>query len=126
MLHYLQEGGGEPPMGSLGWAIDEHFGSFEKLVQKVNAEGAALQGSGWVWLSLDKEFKKLVVETTVNQDPLVTKGPRLVPFLGIDVWEHAYYLQVKFRAWLLTSDGMIVVMTLLKACFSFQCDGYDL
>jgi len=44
----VQEGGGEPPKGSLGWAIDTHFGSFEALIQKVNAEGAALQGSGWV------------------------------------------------------------------------------
>ena len=43
-----QEGGGEPPHGSLGWAIDTHFGSMEVLVQKINAEGAALQGSGWV------------------------------------------------------------------------------
>jgi len=44
----VQEGGGEPPKGSLGWAIDTHFGSFEALIQKVNAEGAAVQGSGWV------------------------------------------------------------------------------
>ncbi|ONI24786.1 hypothetical protein PRUPE_2G262400 [Prunus persica] len=87
--------GGEPPHGSLGWAIDTNFGSMEALVQKINAEGAALQGSGWVWLALDKELKKLVVETTANQDPLVTKGPTLVPLLGIDVWEHAYYLQYK-------------------------------
>ena len=48
MLHTLQEGGGEPPKGSLGWAIDTHFGSFEAFIQEVNAEGAALQGSGWV------------------------------------------------------------------------------
>ncbi|KAK0592022.1 hypothetical protein LWI29_012053 [Acer saccharum] len=89
------EGGGEPPHGSLGWAIDTHFGSFEALIQKMNAEGAAVQGSGWVWLGLDKEFKKLVVETTANQDALVTKGASLVPLLGIDVWEHAYYLQYK-------------------------------
>ncbi|PSS32491.1 Superoxide dismutase [Actinidia chinensis var. chinensis] len=89
------EGGGEPPKHSLGWAIDLHFGSLEALTQKMNAEGAALQGSGWVWLGLDKEFKRLVVETTANQDPLVTKGPSLVPLLGIDVWEHAYYLQYK-------------------------------
>ena len=47
-LGVLQEGGGEPPHGKLGWAIDEHFGSFEALVKKMNAEGAALQGSGWV------------------------------------------------------------------------------
>ena len=45
---YLQEGGGEPPKGSLGWAIDSQFGSLEALIQRVNAEGAALQGSGWV------------------------------------------------------------------------------
>ena len=44
----LQEGGGEPPKGSLGWAIDNHFGSLEALVQKMNADGAGLQGSGWV------------------------------------------------------------------------------
>ncbi|KAK6145599.1 hypothetical protein DH2020_022419 [Rehmannia glutinosa] len=72
----IREGGGEPPKGSLGWAIDNHFGSIDALIQKMNAEGAALQGSGWV-------------------DPLVTKGPSLVPLLGIDVWEHAYYLQYK-------------------------------
>nr|AFF57843.1 Mn/Fe superoxide dismutase [Tetradium ruticarpum] len=91
----VHEGGGEPPHSSLGWAIDTHFGSLEALIQKMNAEGAALQGSGWVWLGLDTEFKRLVVETTANQDPLVTKAPTLVPLLGIDVWEHAYYLQYK-------------------------------
>ncbi|MQM19533.1 hypothetical protein Taro_052539 [Colocasia esculenta] len=90
-----KEGGGEPPKGELGWAIDTDFGSFEALIQKMNAEGAALQGSGWVWLALDKELKKIKVETTANQDPLVTKGLNLVPLLGIDVWEHAYYLQYK-------------------------------
>lgn len=47
-LHAWQEGGGEPPHGSLGWAIDADFGSLEKLIQKMNAEGAAVQGSGWV------------------------------------------------------------------------------
>ncbi|KAK4480668.1 hypothetical protein RD792_013746 [Penstemon davidsonii] len=100
----VHEGGGEPPKGSLGWSIDNSFGSLEALIQKMTTEGAALQGSGWVWLALDKEFKRLVVETTANQascvllflqDPLVTKGPSLVPLLGIDVWEHAYYLQYK-------------------------------
>ncbi|KAL5661891.1 hypothetical protein ACJX0J_029016, partial [Zea mays] len=65
------------------------------LVKKMNAEGAALQGIVEGWLALDKEAKKLSVETTANQDPLVTKGASLVPLLGIDVWEHAYYLQYK-------------------------------
>uniref|UniRef100_A0ACD6AF21 Uncharacterized protein n=1 Tax=Avena sativa TaxID=4498 RepID=A0ACD6AF21_AVESA len=68
-LKPTNEGGGEPPHGKLGWAIDEDFGSFDKLVKKMNAEGAALQGSGWVWLALDKEAKKLSVETTANQGP---------------------------------------------------------
>ncbi|CAL9749694.1 unnamed protein product [Musa acuminata subsp. burmannicoides] len=94
-LKPVNEGGGEPPHATLGWAIDTDFGSLEALVQKMNAEGAALQGSGWVWLALDKERKKLLVEATANQDPLVTKGANLVPLLGIDVWEHAYYLQYK-------------------------------
>ncbi|KAF4375596.1 hypothetical protein G4B88_015131 [Cannabis sativa] len=89
----VQKGGGEPPKKSLGWAIDMQFGSLESLIQKINSEGAALQGSGWVWLALDKELKKITVETTANQDPLVTKGSTLVPLLGVDVWEHAYYLQ---------------------------------
>nr|XP_023875871.1 superoxide dismutase [Mn], mitochondrial-like [Quercus suber]POE81881.1 superoxide dismutase [mn], mitochondrial [Quercus suber] len=91
----IREGGGEPSKASLGWAIDTQFGSLEALIQRVNAEGAALQGSGWVWLALDKELKKLSVQTTANQDPLVTKGSALVPLFGIDVWEHAYYLQYK-------------------------------
>ncbi|MCL7023702.1 hypothetical protein MKW94_000474 [Papaver nudicaule] len=109
----VNEGGGEPPTGALCEAVDANFGSLEKLVQKMNSEGAALQGSGWVWLGLDKEMKRLVVQTTANQkcihwnhndvsylrhpsqDPLVTKGPTLVPLLGVDVWEHAYYLQYK-------------------------------
>ncbi|GKC94698.1 superoxide dismutase [Mn], mitochondrial-like protein, partial [Tanacetum coccineum] len=51
-----------------GWrAIDQHFGLMEKLISKMSAEGAAVQGSGWVWLAADKELKRLVVETTVNQ-----------------------------------------------------------
>lgn len=59
MLHSLfQEGGGEPPHSSLGWAIDTHFGSLEALIQKMSAEGAALQGSGWV-VSTVVGFKSL-------------------------------------------------------------------
>ncbi|CAL9111485.1 unnamed protein product [Musa textilis] len=93
-LKPVKASGGEPPHSALGWAIDTDFGSLEALVQKMNAEGTALQGSGWVWLALDKGSKKLSVETTANQDPLVTKGLHMVPLLGIDVWEHAYDLQV--------------------------------
>lgn len=86
-------GGGEPPSGLLATAIDEEFGSLDGFVKKFSAAGAGVQGSGWVWLGLNKEQKRLVIQTTANQDPLVTTG--LIPLLGIDVWEHAYYLQYK-------------------------------
>jgi len=89
----VKEGGGEPPKGALAKAIDTQFGSLNAVIEKMNAGGAAVQGSGWVWLGLNKDLKSLMVETTQNQDPLVTKG--LLPLLGIDVWEHAYYLQYK-------------------------------
>jgi hypothetical protein len=65
----------------------------DNLIAKMSASGAGVQGSGWVWLGLIKDSKLLKVETTANQDPLAAKG--LVPLLGIDVWEHAYYLQYK-------------------------------
>ncbi|KAJ7542081.1 hypothetical protein O6H91_10G090500 [Diphasiastrum complanatum] len=87
------DGGGAPPEGQLATAIQDQFGSLDHLISKMNAEGAAVFGSGWVWLGLNKELRRLVVETTKNQNPLITKG--LMPLLGIDVWEHAYYLQYK-------------------------------
>ncbi|CAM6084666.1 unnamed protein product [Calypogeia fissa] len=87
------EGGGEPPEGALAAAIDAEVGGLQALIAKMTAGGAGVQGSGWVWLGLNKDLKKLVVDSTANQDPLVTKG--LIPLLGIDVWEHAYYLQYK-------------------------------
>ena len=59
--------------------------------EKFNAATAAVQGSGWGWLGYNKETGCLEIATCCNQDPLSTKG--LVPLLGVDVWEHAYYLQ---------------------------------
>jgi len=87
------EGGGSPPEGSLAKAIEAQFGGLDKLTASMNAAGAGVQGSGWVWLGLNKGLKRLSVETTGNQDTLAPKG--LIPLLGIDVWEHAYYLQYK-------------------------------
>jgi len=58
-LHLVQEGGGEPPKEALGWAIDTNFGSLEALIQKINAEGAALQGSGWVVSFVDSETSSM-------------------------------------------------------------------
>ncbi|CAI5458805.1 unnamed protein product [Closterium sp. Yama58-4] len=88
----ISEGGGAPPEGPLAAAIDAEFGSLDALVSKFNAAGAGVQGSGWVWLGLN-DRKKLAIVTTANQDACVTTGH--VPLLGVDVWEHAYYLQYK-------------------------------
>ncbi len=86
-----KEGGGQPPTGPLAEEINKTFGSLQNLIDQMSAKGTALQGSGWVWLGYNKSQKRLEIETCDNQDPLSTKG--LIPLLGIDVWEHAYYLQ---------------------------------
>ena len=85
---------GTKPSAKLEKAINETFGSLDALKEKVNAAGAARFGSGWSWLSVDKKGK-LFVSSTANQDnPLMDvvkeKG---TPILGLDVWEHAYYLR---------------------------------
>lgn len=87
------KGGGTPPQGELAKAIDQTFGSFASFQEQFNAKAVALQGSGWVWLGYNKTLKQLEIVACDNQDPLSTKG--LVPILGLDVWEHAYYLQYK-------------------------------
>lgn len=89
----LSPDGGGNPSGELAEAIDETFGSFDELKKKLQEAGAARFGSGWAWLVVD-EAGKLQVTSTANQDnPLFdiaeVKG---TPVLGIDVWEHAYYL----------------------------------
>ncbi len=85
--------GGQGPAGELKQAIERDFGSVEHFKEKFNAETIAIQGSGWGWLGYNKNLKQLEIATCANQDPLSTKG--LVPILGVDVWEHAYYLQYK-------------------------------
>lgn len=87
------KGGGTPPQGELAQAINQDFGSLQNLIDQLSAKTVAIQGSGWGWLGYDKTLKRLTLATCDNQDPLITKG--LVPLLGIDVWEHAYYLQYK-------------------------------
>ena len=84
---------GGQPSGDLGNAINEAFGSFDAMKEKMNAAGATRFGSGWAWLIL--KDGKLDITSTPNQDnPLMdvaeVKG---TPILGIDVWEHAYYLK---------------------------------
>jgi len=86
-------GGGEPE-GALADAIRKDFGSFENFKGKMSSATVAVQGSGWGWLGYNKEAERLQIATCANQDPLeATTG--LVPIIGIDVWEHAYYLQYK-------------------------------
>ena len=98
------------PSGGLEKAIDETFGSIDALKEKINAAATSRFGSGWAWLSVDKN-NKLVVSSTPNQDnPLMdvaeTKG---TPILGIDVWEHAYYLKYQNkRADYLTSIWNVI------------------
>jgi superoxide dismutase, Fe-Mn family len=87
------KGGGAAPTGPLADAINKDFGSLQNLIDQMSAKATALQGSGWAWLGYDKANHVLFITTCDNQDPLSTKG--LIPLLGIDVWEHAYYLQYK-------------------------------
>ena len=79
--------------GDLARMIDRDFGSFDLFKEKFNLATIGIQGSGWGWLGYHKGLKRLEIATCSNQDPLSTQG--LVPILGIDVWEHAYYLQYK-------------------------------
>jgi len=86
-------GGGGAPSGELAQAIQTEFGSVDSLIEKMSAASVGIQGSGWGWLGLNKSTSRLVLATCANQDPLSTQG--FIPLLGIDVWEHAYYLQYK-------------------------------
>jgi superoxide dismutase, Fe-Mn family len=88
------DGGGEPS-GSLAQAIDDTFGGFDELKQQVNDAGVKRFGSGWSWLVWDGTG--LAVYSTANQDSPILKDWDDVPLLGIDVWEHAYYLKYNNR-----------------------------
>lgn len=92
--HMSPNGGGEP-QGELADKINETFGSFEDFKQKISAAAIAQFGSGWAWLSTDKNGA-LSVSSSPNQDnPILETEGELTPILGIDVWEHAYYLKFK-------------------------------
>ncbi|WP_372369750.1 superoxide dismutase [Candidatus Uabimicrobium sp. HlEnr_7] len=84
--------GGEPD-GDLGTAINEAFGSFSAFQEKFAAAAGTRFGSGWAWLSV--KDSKLVVSSTANQDNPLSEGA--TPILGLDVWEHAYYLNYQNR-----------------------------
>jgi Fe-Mn family superoxide dismutase len=90
--------GGGTPQGALAAAIDDAFGSFEKFKEAFSNAGATQFGSGWAWLCVGNGGK-LEVCSTANQDnPLMPGlGCEGLPILGLDVWEHAYYLNYQNR-----------------------------
>jgi superoxide dismutase, Fe-Mn family len=90
----LAPGGASAPSGSLATAIDKTFGSVDALKQKVTAAAGGQFGSGWGWLVVSGSGA-LEVVATPNQDSPLTQGA--TPILGVDVWEHAYYLKYQNR-----------------------------
>jgi len=91
----IKEGGGSVKEGGepLQKAINDQFGSVDSFISTFNQQTAAIQGSGWGWLVYNVARKRLEIITMPNQDPVSITGH--VPLLGIDVWEHAYYLDYK-------------------------------
>lgn len=87
------DGGGEPT-GALADAVEAELGGFRPFKEAFSQAAATQFGSGWAWLSIDSSGK-LLVESTPNQDNPYMQGR--TPLLGIDVWEHAYYLQYQNR-----------------------------
>ncbi len=85
---------GGQPSGKIAEAITQTFGSFEKFKEKFTEAALGRFGSGWAWLVLTPD-RKLEVYSTANQDSPLMEGK--IPILGIDVWEHAYYLKYQNR-----------------------------
>ena len=87
----LSPNGGGEPKGSIADAINESFESFANFKEKFTSSTIAIQGSGWGWLVYNTSSKKVEYKSMPNQTSPRTEG--LVPLLGCDVWEHAYYLK---------------------------------
>ncbi|MEX0613103.1 MAG: superoxide dismutase [Pirellulales bacterium] len=90
----MSPNGGGKPSGDLAKAIDSEAGGFEKFKEDLSKAAITRFGSGWGWLSLDKSGK-LIIESTQNQDNPYMEGK--TPVMGVDVWEHAYYLKYQNR-----------------------------
>jgi Fe-Mn family superoxide dismutase len=85
---------GGTPKGKLAEAINSTFGSFDQFKEELQKAGVGRFGSGWAWLVVNKE-RKLQITSTANQDSPISEG--LKPVIGVDVWEHAYYLLYQNR-----------------------------
>lgn len=91
----MSPNGGGKPEGKLLEQIEKDFGSFDALKEKLSQAGATRFGSGWAWLSANSKGE-LKVSSSPNQDnPIMETKGEWTPILGIDVWEHAYYLKYK-------------------------------
>ncbi|MEX0587173.1 MAG: superoxide dismutase, partial [Patescibacteria group bacterium] len=88
-----KDGGGEPA-GTVAEEIKKKFGEFSAFKEQFSTAAAGVFGSGWAWLALS-EVEGLVIVTTPNQDSPISNGQK--PLLGLDVWEHAYYLKYQNR-----------------------------
>ena len=93
-LQFTPNPSNKEPIGKLAEAINRDFGSFDEMKKQLNAASVGLFGSGWAWLSIDKEGKLHISKEANGSNPL-RNGLR--PLLGIDVWEHAYYLDYQNR-----------------------------
>jgi Fe-Mn family superoxide dismutase len=90
----MTPGGAKAPSGDLKSAIDSEYGSLDKMQERLSEVAVARFGSGWAWLIVNKN-KKLEITGSANQDTPIEAGVR--PVLGVDVWEHAYYLKYQNR-----------------------------
>lgn len=86
---------GGKPSGTLAAATEKELGGFDAFKAEFSKAAMGRFGSGWAWLSFDGKSRKLVIGSTANQDSPLSEG--LIPLLGVDVWEHAYYLKYQNR-----------------------------
>jgi superoxide dismutase, Fe-Mn family len=93
MFWKIMKGGGGQPVGNVAQAITSTFGGFDAFKEKLNQAGVARFGSGWAWLI--KSGNKVDIISTANQDSPLMEGK--YPVMGVDVWEHAYYLKYQNR-----------------------------
>ena len=87
----MNSNGGGSPGGKLADSIDVYFDNFENFKKIFSRTSLSVEGSGWCWLVFNQTFNKIEIIPTKNQDSPWTKNK--IPLLGLDLWEHAYYLK---------------------------------